>query len=447
MTSLKHTPNSVDWPSPSRGWYVVGVLFIAYTFSFIDRQIIVLMVGPIKQDLGLSDTQISLLHGMAFAVFYTLFGLPLGRLMDLYNRRRLITVGVTLWSLMTAACGLMNSFLGLFGCRIGVGVGEAALSPGAYSLIADYFPREKRGRALSVYSLGITVGVGLAFIFGGIVIDVVSVQDTLTFPLLGDIAPWQAAFIVVGLPGLLAAALVMTIREPLRREQMLKADGNHHVTVSEVFLFIRERWLAFGTLFVGLGLLSMASYALMAWFPTMFIRRFAWTPGEIGIAYGLIMAIAGSIGVFAGGAFSDYLTRRGSKNAAMQTILLSSIFTLGFGVAAPILPTPQLCLAALAAASFFIVAPYGLAPVAIQAMTPNQMRGLISALYLFTINIFGLGLGSTSVALITDFIFADEAKVGWSIAVAIGVEVPLAILVIAIGMKAYRACSYESASQ
>jgi len=182
----------------------------------------------------------------------------------------------------------------------------------------------------------------------------------------------------------------------------------------------------------------MASYALLAWIPTMFIRRFDWSPGDIGIAYGLILAIAGSLGVIASGTFSDYLTVRGSKNAPMQTILLSSIFAMIFGIAAPLMSTPQLSLIALTAATFFVIAPFGLAPVAIQAMAPNQMRGLISALYLFTINILGLGLGPTSVALVTDFIFADEARVGWSIALVIGVEVPLAILLFVIGMKAYR---------
>jgi MFS family permease len=160
------------YPPVGYSWYVVGILTVAYVFSFIDRQILNLLVGPIRRDLQISDTEMSLLMGFSFAVFYTFFGIPLGRLADTRSRRALITGGIVLWSLMTAACGLARNFVHFLLLRMGVGVGEAALSPSAYSLIADYFPRENRATALSVYSMGIYIGSGLAYLLGGLVVKV-----------------------------------------------------------------------------------------------------------------------------------------------------------------------------------------------------------------------------------------------------------------------------------
>ena len=149
------------YPDPMYAWYVVGILMLAYTFSFIDRQILSLLVGPIRRDLAITDTQMSLLHGLAFAIFYTFLGLPIGRVVDSRSRRKVIIIGITVWSLMTAACGLANRFVTLFLARMGVGVGEATLNPAAYSLITDYFPKEKQGRAMGIYGMGIYMGAGL----------------------------------------------------------------------------------------------------------------------------------------------------------------------------------------------------------------------------------------------------------------------------------------------
>jgi MFS family permease len=188
-------------------WYVVGVLMLVYVFSFLDRQIFSLIVGPLRRDLHISDTQVSLLQGFSFAVFYTFFGIPIGRLADVYNRRTIIVAGLLLWSAFTAGCGLAGTFLGLLLLRMGVGVGEAALSPAAYSLITDYFPARRLATAISVYSMGIYIGSGLSFLLGGIAVRYATTQEMWTLPIVGAMRPWQLIFFIVGLPGLLLVPL------------------------------------------------------------------------------------------------------------------------------------------------------------------------------------------------------------------------------------------------
>ncbi|MFK7915999.1 MAG: MFS transporter, partial [Pseudomonadales bacterium] len=188
--------------STSYRWYVIFVLLLAQTFSFLDRMIMGLLVGPIRATFEISDTQYSLLAGLAFSLFYAIMGLPLARIADNGNRRNLIAAGIAVWSAMTAICGLARSFWGLFLGRVGVGVGEATLGPAAYSMISDYFPRSQLGRALSVYTMGVTIGSGLAYMGGGAVVNYVSAMGQISLPLLGDVHGWQLTFFIVGLPGI-----------------------------------------------------------------------------------------------------------------------------------------------------------------------------------------------------------------------------------------------------
>ncbi len=247
MNSLNQSSTSdlskSSWPPAPAAWYTVGLLFVAYTFSFVDRFILTLLIEPIKQDFNLSDTGVSLLVGFAFVIFYTFLGIPIGRLADRVNRRNLIVAGITLWSCMTALCGMARGFGSLFVARVGVGVGEAALSPAAYSMIADLFPPKKLGRALSVYTAGAFVGVGLALIVGGLVVQSVISSPDITLPIIGEVRSWQVPFFIVGLPGLLVAALMYTVKEPVRRQQSgdeTRSD-NEAVALNEAFAYIRDR--------------------------------------------------------------------------------------------------------------------------------------------------------------------------------------------------------------
>ncbi|RZJ38451.1 MAG: MFS transporter, partial [Brevundimonas sp.] len=304
-TSAGTAPPPRIWPHPGWGWFAVGALMIAYTSSFIDRQILSLLVEPIRSDLGITDTEFSLLAGLAFSLFYTLMGVPLARLADRGSRRWIIFFGITIWSVMTVCCGLANSFWALFAARVGVGIGEAALSPAAYSMISDYFPPRMRARALAVYSMGPYIGAGLALMIGGGVIDMISRHGTLTLPLLGVMAPWQQTFVLVGLPGLLIAALFLIVREP-PRHGLVKADPK-----AGVLKFMWARKKTFYAMIIGFSIFGIAGISYLAWIPAVLIRGHGWTASQVGFTYGAVLLLAATPGVLVGGWLSDFLAARG----------------------------------------------------------------------------------------------------------------------------------------
>ena len=428
-------------------WYGLTVLLVAYTVSFIDRTILSLLVGPIKADLGISDTQLSLLHGLAFAIFYTILGIPIARLADRYSRRWIITVGVFVWSLMTAACGLARSFWMLFFARVGVGVGEAALSPAAYSMIADYFAPSRLGRALGIYSAGVYVGAGLAFMIGGAVIQLIADAPTLDLPIVGTVQMWQATFFIVGLPGILVAGLTLSMREPARRIGTKKAPGApagpKPVSVAELIAFLRAQRYTFGCHFLGYSLLALTFNGVIAWAPAYLVRVFDLSRGEIGAALGLSILVFGAIGIVAGGWVADALSRRGHADG---TIITGVISAAGVSVSLPLAFT-----ASSAAQTIFWMAPfmffssfaYGAAAAALQFVTPNQMRAQVSAIYLFVLNFLGIGLGPTAVAMVTDYVFEDESAVGVSIAVVGTAAAVIGGVVLHIGRRFYRRSLHE----
>ena len=327
------------------------MLTLAYIFSFIDRQILSLMVGPIQKDLGIDDIQMSLLMGLSFAVFYTLFGIPLGRLADTRSRRAIISVGIALWSIMTAGCGLARTFWQLAVMRMGVGVGEASLSPSAYSLISDYFRPERRSTAMSVYSMGIYIGSGLAFILGGFVMQLVSGQESTVLPLIGPVRSWQLVFFVVGLPGLLVSLLLLTVREPVRKGVRLKPDGSAIAapTSRAVWSYIRMNYLTFLCLTLGTGMVALYSYGANSWIPAMLIRRYGWSQGKTGLVFGIIVAVAGTLGIVSGGRLADWLRQRGYRDSNLRVALWGSIAGLPFVLLFPLAPSANLVSRALGA--------------------------------------------------------------------------------------------------
>jgi MFS family permease len=431
-------PGAEDsYPPLPYAWYVVGVLTLAYILSFIDRQILSLLVGPIKRDLGISDTSMSLLMGFSFAVFYTLFGIPLGRMADSRSRRLIIAVGIAAWSVMTAGCGLAQRYWQLALMRMGVGVGEASLSPAAYSLIADYFRPEHRATAISVYSMGIYVGSGLAFILGGLVVKFVSGQDQFELPIVGATRAWQLIFFVVGLPGLPMALLLLTVREPTRKGARLAVAGAA-VPLREVLEYFRENRATFLGLNLGMACLTFSAYAASTWIPTFLVRVHGWSAGQTGVVFGLIVAIAGTLGIMTGGWLADWLRQRGHADAEVRVALFSAIGWLPFGILYPLVPHGSWAAILLAPAIFFTSAPFGVAPAAIQRMMPNAMRAQATALYLFVINLIGMGLGPTAVALMTDGVFKDENAVNLSLLVVCLAADTAAIALLWAALNPYR---------
>lgn len=407
--------SSLPYPASTYAWYVVIVLTITYTISFIDRQILALLVGPIRQDLQISDTEISLLIGLAFATFYTLLGIPIARLADRYSRRLIIAVGITIWCAMTAACGLSNTYAQLFIARVGVGVGEAALGPSALSMISDYFPPEKRGRAIAFYTMGISLGAGLAMIVGGELIAFVSSAPKDWLPQLGDMAAWQKVFILVGLPGLLMAAVMLTVREPVRRERLSDSKDGAALSFKEVVDFLMKRWKLYGSHFLGMSVVAILTYGFLAWIPQLFVRTWGWTIRDIGLAYGIVTLISGVLAVPFVSGLAAYFERRGRTDVYMRVAWWAAMLGTVGAVLVPLMPTPQAAVVMLLPVSVGTVAATGAGLTALMVITPNEMRAQTSAVYYLVVNILGLTMGPTGIALFTDFVFRNDAMLGYSI--------------------------------
>lgn len=414
-----------DTPYPSRlyAWYVIGVFVLANTFSFIDRQILSLLVGPMKRDLALSDTQVSLLLGISFVLFFAIMGLPIGRLVDHRRRVSIIALGVLAWSVMTALCGTARAYWQLFFYRMGVGVGEAALSPSAYSITTDYFPPKRLGLALGVYSIGIYIGAGAALVIGSFAINWALRIGDVDLPVIGHVYSWQLVFFVVGLPGLLVALWVATLREPARRGHMRRAMGGDGVTrhaevpFREVLAYLRGNARSFFAMSMCFALMAVVAYGTGAWVPTVFVRTFGWTTAEIGRIYGVIIMVFGTLGVILGGAIGDWLRARGYRNGRVLVMACTGVVTLPFAIIAPLMDDPKLALALIAPASLFATFTTGIGPSALMEMMPNQMRGFAAALLALIVNLVGLGIGPTSIALVTDYVFKDEQMLRYSLAI------------------------------
>ena len=419
---------------PRYAWYLVGVLCVAYTLSFVDRMILALLVEPIKRDLGISDTQVGLLHGFAFAIFYTTLGVPIARLADRTDRRRLIAAGIAFWSVMTALCGLARGFWELFLARIGVGVGEASLSPAAFSMLADAFPADRLGRALGVYSSAIFAGAGIALLVGGGVAAAAASAAAVHLPLVGAVQPWQLTFIVVGAPGLLVALWVLSLREPPRRGVAIAARQE---PLAAVFGWMRRHARAYGCHFAGFALLALVFNATIAWLPSVFVRVHGWSSGQAAFWIGSLLLVCGTTGIVAGGFAADAWRRRGKPDGSMRVGLTSALGVLPFAAAVPAAASPWMAVALLGPLLFFSAFAFGAAAAGLQWLTPPAMRAQVSALFLFVNNLVGIGAGPVAVALLTDRVFGAPQSVGMSLAIVGTVAAALAAVVQWAGIRAF----------
>lgn len=424
------------WPSARQGWLAVLLLSLAGVASYLDRVVIGLLVEPMKADFHLSDTGFAVLQGVAFGLFYTLFAFPLGRLADSRSRRRIIMAGLAAFSLFSIASGLARQYWQLFIARTGVGTGEASLTPAAYSILSDYFPPHRLGRALGAFTTSAFFGMGMAFVLGGAIIGWLSAPGGLDWWALGDHKPWQVAFMIVGAPGLLLLIpLYLYLKEPARRGL---AGAPQAMPLGEVARALWGRRAVFVPMFAGFAMVTLPGYAAVTWTPAMFIRVFGWTAAQIGLWYGLIYMSAGMAGVFFGGWFCDRLTARGMLDAPVRLSAYAFVGFAVFGVAGPLMPDPHAALVCLGLSLFCATMPYPLAGTAIQLVTPNQMRGQASAVYLTIINLVGLGLGPILVGLFTDHLFTRPADVRYSLATLNAIAAPLAIGLLLWSAAPYR---------
>lgn len=425
-------------PNLRYAWYVVAVLMLAYISSFIDRQVLTLLVKPLKRDFNVTDTQVGLLIGFSFAIFYTFLGIPIGRMADRKNRKRIIVWGITIWSIMTALCGVTGSYNQLFIARVGVGIGEAALSPAAYSLITDLFPRQKLGTALGIYNIGVYLGSGLSILLVALILKLVSVEGTWSIPFFGDIYPWQSVFFIVGIPGLLIVALIaFTIKEPERQNASKAA-----VSTQEVKRYFAANRQAILCLFFGIAFMAFGSYATTSWTPTLLVRHYGLTEAQAGLLLGSIVTIFSTGGVIVGGRYSDRLTQQGKADAKMRVGFIG--MSIGLFLALIVLvfftltPAPiQGFVVLLALCCFATSMPYGAATAAVQEMIPAPMRATFSALFLFVVNLLGLGGGPLMVGLLNDKLFHDPNQVHLSFAITLVMATGFSCFLLYTGLKPF----------
>lgn len=417
------------------GWYAVIILLLAYVLSFVDRIIMSLLLIPIQSDLGISDTQMGLLMGLAFAIFYVAIGIPIAKLSDEKSRRIIVSVGIFLWSLMTAACGLAKSFPHLFFARIGVGVGEATLSPAAYSMIADYFSQNKLGRAIAVYQSGALFGGGLAFIIGGIVVNYAINADSISLPIIGVLQPWQIAFIVVGLPGVLMALMMLTVKEPKRTG--MKEEFGQSVSIKNTVLFVFANWKVYMAVFVGFGMLAIPITTVFTWFPTYLQRVHEVSIAESGRVLGLILFFLSSSGVLFGGWLVDYLKSKNYQDSFFRVGLMAAVLPVPFSLFVSSLANFDITIALLCPFVFFASMPLAVGPIILQIISPNQLRAQMAAIYMLFMNLLTAAIATTGIGFITDYLFQSDVAVGQSIMIVNLFSAPFAFISLAYGLFHY----------
>jgi MFS family permease len=381
-------------PTASLGYrsYVLVVLVIVYTFNFIDRQIVGILAIPIKAELRLSDSQLGLMGGLAFALFYTLLGIPIARLADRVSRTWIMTVALALWSLMTAMCGLTQNFAQLFVARVGVGVGEAGGVAPAYSLICDYFPAQERARALGVYSFGIPVGAAVGIVLGGYITSLMS---------------WRMAFFIVGLAGLMITPLLkFTVREPKRGAlDPPRVDADRAAAVAAPSLLeviaVLARKPSFWGLSLGAASASMMGYGLFFWAPSFLVRSFHLSLLHASLSFGALVLVGGLIGIWFGGALTD---RYGEKRRSMYAFIpaIAFVATVPFYVAGVLSTTLWISFLVLLVPTALGLVWLGPVLAAVQHLVPGNMRATASALFLFINNLIGIGLGTALIGIVSD---------------------------------------------
>jgi MFS family permease len=421
------------------------MLTLLYIVSFLDRTIISLVIDPLKADLDVTDTQVSLLSGLAFALFYSVIGIPMGRLADRRSRRWIIGIGATFWSIMASLCGLAQTYAQLFLARVGLGIGEATLMPSAYSMISDYFPRKKLPRAYAVMMLGAPIGSGLAFVVGGMIASYAESVGVVEFPLLGEIRSWQLVFLITGIPGIaLALWALLTLREPKRTGLMQESQNDNQLSLRAVLAFARDHWTTYGTLLSGMSLSAMFTLGYLGWIAVFFMRTHGLDAGEVGRLFGPVATIGGVAGVLAGSFWCTWLAKRGRVDAPLRTAVHSLWVAIPCGIAAPLAGDLDLSLTLITVLVFFLTFPQGTNVAAFQLITPNEMRAQVSAVFLLITNVFGLGLGATMVALLTDYVFGAPERINDSLALMTALVAIPSLCLLTLGLKPYRASIEEA---
>ena len=418
-------------------WWALILLTATYTFSFIDRQIINLLVDPIRTDLSLSDSQVSFLQGLAFVLPYVLLSIPLGRVVDRANRIRVLVIGILVWTISCVTCGMAKNFWQLGMARMGVGAGEASVTPASWSLLADYFPEDKRALPVSIFLMGPYLGAGLSLILGAEVVGWASGLGTIELPFAGALAPWQLTFMLVALPGLLMVFLLPLLQDPPRTQRLTEAA--EPLSWGEIAQYVWPRRGVFGAYLLGAPFIVLVLYALQAWVPSLLIRVHGLEIVEAGRYYGTIALVAGSAGVLSGPVAARWLAGRMDPAVApLVTSISSTCLLIPVLVSAGLAESLTWTLVLITGASYLVTFPLALFATGLQSASPNEMRGLMAGCFVLSTNLIGLALGPTSVALASDYIFGSPQAVGSSLALVGGTVLPMAVFLLWRGLAAIK---------
>ena len=432
----------INYPSRRAGYSAVAVMTLAQVFAFIDRQIPAMLVEPIKQDFNLNDSQIALLGGAAFSIFYAIMALPIGYAVDRYKRVNVLGTGIFVWSLMTTLAGLANSFGRLFGARIGVAVGEAVMAPVSVSLVSDYFPQNKQGKPMGVITAGVYLGIGATLIGGGYLIDYLTDIGGITIPGIGYFKPWQATFLLVGIPGILISIAAFMLHEPKRLGLSKRQDNSKPINI---FSHLKTNKTTLFPMFGGLIFMALIFYSFTFWAPSMMVRTYDLSLTEVGFTLGIITIIASILGTISSGTVVDYLRSRGHSDAPIRTGMYACIFATPAICLAPIVDSLFLTWALIGIYLFFIssFAPIGL--LAVSGISGNEVKGQMAAVHAFLMMAFGLSLGPQITAFFTDFVLMDESKLGYAMALTGALVLPVAAIFFKISSSSYQK-AYEELS-
>ncbi len=421
------------YPRPSTAWWSVALLTFAAVLSYTDRLILTILVDPIRASLHLTDTQLSVVQGAAFAVIYSCVGLPLGRIADLVPRKALLILAIALWSAGTAACGLAHSFGALLGARFVVGIGEAALAPAGNSLIGDYFPADRRGLAMGVFITGIVLGVGAATAIGGGLLQLAEGSSLRLLPVIGALAPWRIVLVLAGVAGVLMCVAMLTLHEQPGRSFSPRPLRARLAELGEIRRAFRGHAGVLVPLYGALAFWCIVDNALLSWAPALLMRRFAWSPGEVGARLGAIIIVTGIIGTPAGGFICDRVTARWGMRARFPLLLIVAVAGI-LGIPVGVLGTSAGALVSTGCWVLLSSAMGTIAIVTILDMLPQESRGFVTSTIAFNNILLGFSLGPTLVALVTDRVFHDSRDVGYAMSSIIAPSVIMAILLYAVAM-------------
>lgn len=404
--NIEPAPSADAYPNQAYAWYMVIMLTLIYILSFIDRYILGLLVEPIKADFDLSDTQIGLLLGPAFAIFYAVMALPLGWLADRKRRTWIVATGVALWSFATIFSGLARNFIQLFILRMSVGVGEATLSPCAMSLIADSFPKEKRARPIAFYSTALSLGAGLAALLGGAVVGYAIEGELTTVPLFGALKPWQLTLVIVGLPGLILAPFLLFMREPVRKIE-ISAEVDDNANLLDTLKYLGKRWPLFVCFISVFCTMTIIGYST-SWGAATFSRTWGWSAPQYGKMVGIMFLIVGPITVNFAGWLSDHLYKKKIYDAPLLIPLIGvPVMTVG-AIVWPLMPTPEMAMIVLGITMAGVAMASATGVTALLNIIPGNIRGQTVAVYYMVISFFGLGFGPTTIGLLSDHVFSEQ---------------------------------------